>query len=55
VAAAKSLSQALDTRREIFSRFYVNIVRAGEAGAARSARCRRASPTRWSATRTPEA
>ena len=30
----KSLSQALDTRRDVFSRFYVNIVRAGEAGGA---------------------
>ena len=30
----KSLSQALDARREVFSRFYVNIVRAGEAGGA---------------------
>jgi general secretion pathway protein F len=34
VRGGKSLSQALDTRREIFSRFYVNIVRAGEAGGA---------------------
>jgi general secretion pathway protein F len=30
----KSLSQALDARRDVFSRFYVNIVRAGEAGGA---------------------
>ena len=30
----KALSQALDARRDIFSRFYVNIVRAGEAGGA---------------------
>ncbi|HVO87179.1 MAG TPA: type II secretion system F family protein, partial [Casimicrobiaceae bacterium] len=30
----KALSQALDARREVFSRFYVNIVRAGEAGGA---------------------
>lgn len=34
VRGGKSLSQALDTRREVFSRFYVNIVRAGEAGGA---------------------
>jgi general secretion pathway protein F len=34
VRGGKSLSQALDTRREIFSRFYINIVRAGEAGGA---------------------
>jgi general secretion pathway protein F len=34
VRGGKSLSQALDTHREIFSRFYVNIVRAGEAGGA---------------------
>jgi len=34
VRGGKSLSQALDARREIFSRFYVNIVRAGEAGGA---------------------
>ncbi len=30
----KSLSQALDVHRTVFSRFYVNIVRAGEAGGA---------------------
>ena len=30
----KSLSQALDARRDVFSRFYVNIIRAGEAGGA---------------------
>ena len=30
----RALSQALDSRRDIFSRFYVNIVRAGEAGGA---------------------
>ena len=30
----KSLSQALDMHREVFSRFYVSIVRAGEAGGA---------------------
>lgn len=34
VRSGKSLSQALDTRRDVFSRFYVNIVRAGEAGGA---------------------
>jgi general secretion pathway protein F len=34
VRGGKALSQALDTRREVFSRFYVNIVRAGEAGGA---------------------
>src|SRR5215831_5719907 len=34
VRGGKSLSQALDTHREVFSRFYVNIVRAGEAGGA---------------------
>ena len=34
VRGGKSLSQALEVRREIFSRFYVNIVRAGEAGGA---------------------
>ncbi|MFO1322720.1 MAG: type II secretion system F family protein [Burkholderiales bacterium] len=34
VRGGKSLSQALDARRETFSRFYVNIVRAGEAGGA---------------------
>src|SRR4030095_8133759 len=34
VRGGKSLSQALETRREVFSRFYVNIVRAGEAGGA---------------------
>jgi general secretion pathway protein F len=32
--SAVSLSQALDMHREVFSRFYVNIVRAGEAGGA---------------------
>jgi general secretion pathway protein F len=30
----KSLSQAIDARRDVFSRFYVNIIRAGEAGGA---------------------
>jgi general secretion pathway protein F len=34
VRSGKSLSQALEVRREIFSRFYINIVRAGEAGGA---------------------
>jgi general secretion pathway protein F len=34
VRGGKSLSQALATRPEVFSRFYVNIVRAGEAGGA---------------------
>ena len=35
VRGGKALSQALDTRRDVFSRFYINIVRAGEAGGAR--------------------
>jgi general secretion pathway protein F len=34
VRGGKSLSQALDSHRTVFSRFYVNIVRAGEAGGA---------------------
>ena len=34
VRSGKSLSQALEVRREVFSRFYINIVRAGEAGGA---------------------
>ena len=34
VRGGKAMSQALDARREVFSRFYVNIVRAGEAGGA---------------------
>jgi general secretion pathway protein F len=34
VRGGKSLSQALDARRDVFTRFYVNIVRAGEAGGA---------------------
>jgi len=34
VRGGRALSQALDSRRDIFSRFYVNIVRAGEAGGA---------------------
>jgi general secretion pathway protein F len=37
VRGGKSLSQALDMHREVFSRFYVNIVRAGEAGGALAA------------------
>ncbi|MCC7328452.1 MAG: type II secretion system F family protein [Burkholderiales bacterium] len=34
VRGGKALSQALDSRSQVFSRFYVNIVRAGEAGGA---------------------
>ena len=34
VRGGKSLSQALDMHRNVFSRFYINIVRAGEAGGA---------------------
>jgi len=34
VRGGKALSQALEARRDVFSRFYVNIVRAGEAGGA---------------------
>ncbi|MGI8894873.1 MAG: type II secretion system F family protein [Casimicrobiaceae bacterium] len=34
VRGGKALSQALDARRDVFSRLYVNIVRAGEAGGA---------------------
>jgi len=34
VRGGKSLSQALDMHRDVFSRFYVSIVRAGEAGGA---------------------
>src|SRR5205814_6186232 len=34
VRGGKSLSQSLDMHRDVFSRFYVNIVRAGEAGGA---------------------
>jgi general secretion pathway protein F len=37
VRGGKAMSQALDARREVFSRFYVNIVRAGEAGGALAA------------------
>ena len=41
----KALSQALDARREVFSRFYVNIVRAGEAGGALGVVLQRLSDT----------
>jgi general secretion pathway protein F len=34
VRGGKSLSQAVDARRDVFSRFYINIIRAGEAGGA---------------------
>jgi general secretion pathway protein F len=34
VRGGKALSQALDARRDVFSRFYISIVRAGEAGGA---------------------
>lgn len=34
VRGGAALSKALDQRREVFSRFYVNMVRAGEAGGA---------------------
>jgi general secretion pathway protein F len=34
VRSGRSLSQALEARRDVFSRLYVNIVRAGEAGGA---------------------
>ncbi len=34
VRGGKALSQALDARRDVFSRLYINIVRAGEAGGA---------------------
>ena len=34
VRGGKALSQAIDMHRTVFSRFYVNIVRAGEAGGA---------------------
>src|SRR5207237_10628498 len=46
VRGGKSLSQALDMHREVFSRFYVNIVRAGEAGGALGAVLPRLSHTR---------
>jgi len=45
VRGGKSLSQALDARRDAFSRFYVNIVRAGEAGGALGAVLQRLSDT----------
>jgi general secretion pathway protein F len=45
VRGGKSLSQALDVRRDVFSRFYVNIVRAGEAGGALGAVLTRLSET----------
>src|SRR5208283_5786502 len=34
VRGGRSLSQALDLHRDHFSRFYINVVRAGEAGGA---------------------
>jgi general secretion pathway protein F len=45
VRGGKALSQALDARRDIFSRFYVNIVRAGEAGGALGVVLQRLSDT----------
>ncbi len=45
VRGGKALSQALDARREVFSRFYVNIVRAGEAGGALGVVLQRLSDT----------
>ena len=45
VRGGKSLSQALDARRDVFSRFYVNIVRAGEAGGALGTVLQRLSET----------
>ncbi len=45
VRGGKSLSQALDARGEVFSRFYVNIVRAGEAGGALGVVLQRLSDT----------
>ncbi|MDR1529778.1 MAG: type II secretion system F family protein [Burkholderiales bacterium] len=36
VRGGKALSQALEKRPEVFSRFYINLVRAGEAGGALS-------------------
>jgi general secretion pathway protein F len=45
VRGGKSLSQALDMHRDIFSRFYVNIVRAGEAGGALGVVLRRLAET----------
>lgn len=45
VRGGRSLSQAIDARREVFSRFYVNIVRAGEAGGALATVLRRLAET----------
>ena len=45
VRGGKALSQALDARRDVFSRFYVNIVRAGEAGGALGVVLQRLSDT----------
>ncbi len=45
VRGGKSLSQALDMHRDVFSRFYVNIVRAGEAGGALGVVLRRLAET----------
>ncbi len=45
VRGGKSLSQALDIRGDIFSRFYINIVRAGEAGGALGVVLQRLSDT----------
>jgi len=45
VRGGKALSQALATRPEVFSRFYVNIVRAGEAGGALGTVLQRLSDT----------
>jgi len=45
VRGGKALSQALDVHREVFSRFYVNIVRAGEAGGALGAVLQRLADT----------
>ena len=50
VRGGKSLSKALDARRDVFSRFYVNIIRAGEAGGALGTVLPRLADT-WSATR----
>jgi general secretion pathway protein F len=54
VRGGRALSQALDARREVFSRFYISIVRAGEAGGAlgvvlqrRSSTRRSSSASRW--------
>lgn len=45
VRGGKSLSQALGARPQVFSRFYVNIVRAGEAGGALATVLRRLAET----------